>query len=297
MVLAARKYNRVVQVGMQGRSIAHKRRAIELLHAGAIGKVYLAKGLCYKRRLSIGRKPDGPVPEGVDYDLWLGPARWRPFNANRFHYNWHWFWETGNGDIGNQGPHQMDLARWGLGKAGAPRRVFSSGAKFLYNDDQETPNTQMAVFDYDDCQVVFEVRGLLTGGEGGISSEGGKFIGNLFFGSEGVMALDAGGFRIYLGDKRDLAQEGKLVEPKPDDPARHAANFLDAVRSRRWQDLAADVEQGHISAAMCHLANISYRLGRAVAFDPAEESFAADTQAEVLLSREYRQPFAVPGRI
>jgi predicted dehydrogenase len=297
MVQAARKYNRVVQVGMQGRSIEHKRRAIELLHAGAIGKVYLAKGLCYKRRLSIGKKPDGPVPPGVDYDLWLGPARQRAFNPNRFHYNWHWFWETGNGDIGNQGPHQMDLARLGLGKAGVPRHVFSSGGKFLYDDDQETPNTQMAIFDYEDCRIVFEVRGLLTGGEGGIASDGSNFIGNLFFGSEGVMALDIRGYRIYMGEKRELAQEGRSIEPKPDDPARHAANFLDAVRSRRWRDLAADVEEGHISAAMCHLANVSYRVGRPLSFDPAEESVLNDAEAQALLSRNYRRPYAVPDQV
>ena len=297
MIEAARRYHRVVQVGMQGRSITHKRRAIELLHEGAIGKVYLAKGLCFKRRLSIGKKPDGPVPPGVNYDLWLGPAPERRFNPNRFHYNWHWFWDTGNGDIGNQGPHQMDLARWGLGKKGLPRRVFSSGARFLYDDDQETPNTQLAIFDYEDCQVVFEVRGLLTGGEGDMTADGGNFIGNLFFGSLGFMALDARGFRIYLGEKRELAQEMKLVERQPDDPTPHVANFLSVVRSRRDQDLAADVEQGHISAAMCHMANISYRLGRNLAFDPAGESFPSDAAANALLSREYRSPYTVPAKV
>jgi predicted dehydrogenase len=162
MIEAARKYQRIVQVGMQSRDIAHKRRAIELLRQGAIGKLYMAKGLCYKRRRSIGRQPDGPVPPGVDYDLWLGPAPWRPFNPNRFHYNWHWFWDTGNGDIGNQGVHEMDIARWGLGKQTLPTVVHSTGGKFVYDDDQETPNTQIAEFDYGDCLLVFEVRGLLT---------------------------------------------------------------------------------------------------------------------------------------
>jgi predicted dehydrogenase len=294
IVEAARKYDRVVQAGMQGRSITHKRRAIDLLHQGAIGKVYLAKGLCFKRRLSIGKKADGPVPAGVDYDLWLGPAPRRNFNPNRFHYNWHWFWATGNGDIGNQGPHQMDLARWGLGKTELPRRVFSSGAKFVYDDDQETPNTQLAIFDYEDCQVVFEVRGLLTTGESSITFDGGNFIGNLFFGSKGVMALDARGFRIYLGEKRELAQEMKLVEPEPDDPAPHIANFLSVVRSRRKQDLAADVNEGQLSAAMCHMANISYRVGRNLVFDPVTGSFGGDAAANALLTREYRKPYVVP---
>lgn len=297
MVEAAHKYNRVMQVGMQGRSITHKRRAIELLHQGAIGKVYLAKGMCYKRRLSIGKKPDGPVPPGVNYDLWLGPAAWRPFNPNRFHYNWHWFWATGNGDIGNQGPHQMDLARWGLGLKGLPKKVYSSGAKYIYDDDQETPNTQMAVFDYDGCQIVFEVRGLLTRGEGDITFDGGNFIGNVFFGSRGVMALDARGFRIFEGEKRELVQDMKLVEPEPDHPAAHVANFLDAVKSRKRQDLAAAIEEGHISAAMCHMANISYRVGRGLTFDPAAEKFVNDSEANALVSREYRKPYTIPDKV
>jgi predicted dehydrogenase len=136
MVEAARKYSRVMQVGMQSRSIQHKRRAMDLLRQGVIGKIYMAKGICYKRRPSIGKKPDGPVPPGVNYDLWLGPAPMRPFNENRFHYNWHWFWDTGNGDIGNQGVHEMDIARWGLDKSTLPKVVHSSGWKFVYDDDQ-----------------------------------------------------------------------------------------------------------------------------------------------------------------
>ena len=214
-----------------------------------------------------------------------------------FTTNWHWFWSTGNGDIGNQGPHQMDLARWGLNQGGLPRRVFSNGSKFLYDDDQETPNTQLAIFDYDDCQVVFEVRGLLTGGESSIALDGGNFIGNLFFGSQGVMALDARGYQVYLGEKRELAQEMKLIESEPDDPAPHVANFLDTVRSRQARNLRANVEQGHISAAMCHMANISYRLGRNLKFDSAVERFVDDEPANRLLTREYRSPYQVPAKV
>lgn len=297
MVEAARKYNRIVQSGMQCRSIQHRRRAIERLHEGVIGKLYMAKGLCFKRRLSIGRKPDGPVPAGVDYDLWLGPAAFRPFNPNRFHYNWHWFWATGNGDIGNQGPHQMDLARWGLGNTTLPKRVVSTGAKFIHDDDQQTPNTQTAIFEYEDRHIVFEIRGLLTGGESSIAFDGGNYIGNLFFGSEGFMSLDAGGYQIYLGEKRELAESMKRVELSPDDPAPHVANFLDAVRSRRPDRLAAPIEEGHLSAALCHLANISYRTGRKLEFDTAAEHFSADTEANALLSRKYRPPFVVPARV
>ncbi len=297
MVEAARKHGRIVQVGMQSRSISHKQRAIELLRQGAIGKVYLAKGLCFKRRKSIGTGPDGPVPPGVDYNQWLGPAPWRPFNSVRFHYNWHWFWDTGNGDIGNQGVHEMDIARWGLGKKTLPKKVHASGGKFGYDDDQETPNTELAVLEYDDCQLVFEVRGLLTGGESSIHWDGSNFIGNLFFGTEGFMSLDVDACRIYLGEKRELAQEIKYQEPRQWDTAPHMANFLQAVRSRKPAELACDVEEGHLSAALCHMANISYRTGRKLTFDPAAENFGGDRDANQYVSRRYREPFVVPERV
>src|SRR5690349_1731348 len=214
MVEAARKYNRMVQAGMQSRTIAHKIQAIQLLRDGAIGKVYLAKGLCFKRRKSIGHSPDGPVPAGVDYNTWLGPAPMRPFNPNRFHYNWHWFWDTGNGDIGNQGVHEMDIARWGLGKTTLPKRVIATGGKFVYDDDQETPNTELATFEYDDVQIVFEVRGLLTNGEGGIDFDGGNYIGNIFYGSDGYMSIDNHRYQIFKGEDRKLVDEGKYTEPE-----------------------------------------------------------------------------------
>lgn len=295
MVEAARKYNRIVQVGMQSRCLKHKQRAVELLRQGAIGKVYMAKGLCFKRRKSIGHQPDGPVPPGVDYDLWLGPAPMRPFNPNRFHYNWHWFWDTGNGDIGNQGVHEMDIARWGLGKATLPRKVHSSGGKFVYDDDQETPNTQLATFEWDDCQLVFEVRGLLTGGESSVTYDGQNFIGNLFFGSEGFMAVDQAGFQIYLGEDRKLAQKMSYAEPRIWDTAPLVANFIQAVQSRKHTDLAADILEGHLSAALCHMANISYRTGRKLTFDPETETFVNDNEANAFVTRKYREPYVVPA--
>jgi predicted dehydrogenase len=297
MVEAARKYQRMVQVGMQARSLEHYRRAIGLLRQGAIGKVYLAKGLCFKRRKSIGKQPDGPAPPGVDYDRWLGPAPLRPFNPNRFHYNWHWFWDTGNGDIGNQGVCEMDIARWGLGKNVLPKKVHSSGGKFVYDDDQETPNTQLAVYEYDDCQLIFEVRGLLTGGESSIQYDGANYIGNLFFGSEGFLSLDCFGFQMYLGEKRELAQQMKHTEPSPWDTRPHVENFLKAIRSRDRRELTNDVEDGHWSAALSHLANISYRTGRKLLFNPASETFGLDAEANRYLSREYRRPFVVPARV
>jgi len=296
MVEAARKYKRMVQVGMQSRSIIHKRRAIELLRQGVIGDVYMARGICFKRRPAIGTAADGAPPLGADYDLWLGPASSRPFNEKRFHYNWHWFWDTGNGDIGNQGVHEMDIARWGLGKDHLPEIVHSTGGLFG-RDDQETPNTQLAEFHYGNCLLTFEVRGELTGGEGSIQFDGGNFIGNLFFGSQGWMSVDVGGYQIYRGDQRELVEQSGYQEPREWDTAPHIQNFLEAVHSRNHKDLNADVLEGHLSAALCHLANISYRTGRKLRFDAAVERFVNDPEADALLRPSYRPPFVVPEEV
>ena len=297
MVEAARKYNRVVQVGMQSRTTGHKQRVIQMLRDGAIGQVYMAKGLCFKRRKTIGHSPDGPVPPGVNYDLWLGPAPMRAFNPNRFHYNWHWFWDTGNGDIGNQGVHEMDIARWGLGKSGLPKRVVSTGGKFVYKDDQETPNTQIATFDYGDVQLMFEVRGLLTGGESSIEFDGSNYIGNIFFGSDGTLAVDSKGWQMYKGEKRELVDQGRYLEPQVWDTRPHMQNFQNAIRTRKHTDLTADIEEGHVSAALVHLANASYRTGRSLVVDPGKENFGTDREANALITRRYRAPYVVPEKV
>jgi predicted dehydrogenase len=296
MVAAARKYGRMVQVGSQSRSIAHKMEAIGLLRDGVIGKVYLAKGLCYKRRKSIGRKPDLVAPPaGVDWDRFLGPAPLRPFNENRFAYNWHWFWDTGNGDIGNQGVHEMDIARWGLGKTELPRSVYSFGGKFLYDDDQETPNTQTAIFDYGDVQLEFAVRGLLTAEEGKLPFRGGHTIGNLFFGSEGMMVVDLMGYQVYKGEEHTKTMDVPFKEARAWDTAPHMANFIAAVKSRNAADLHAGIEIGAGAAALCHFANISYRLGRKLHWDAAAARFAGDAEANRMLTRDYRRPYVVPA--
>ncbi len=298
MVDAARKYKRMVQVGMQAHSLDHYNQAIQLVRGGAIGKVYMAKGLCFKRRKSIGRQPDGPVPPGVDYDVWRGPAPMRPFNPNRFHYNWHWFWDTGNGDIGNQGIHEMDIARWGLNRPGLPTSAFSTGSKYIYDDDQETPNTQLAILRYPDTsQIVFEVRGLMTQGEGDMNLEGPNFIGVIFLGSEGTLTLDSEGFKMFLGDNRKLAKQMKYTEDKGWATSPHVANFLKAVRSRRHEDLTCDIEEGYRSVLLVHMANISYRTGRPLKFDAAAENFGTDREANSYVSRKYRAPFIVPEKV
>ena len=293
MVEAARKYKRIVQVGMQSRSVEHKVRAIELLREGVIGDIYLAKGLCFKRRKSIGSLPPSPIPSGVEYDTWLGPAQEIDFKENRFHYNWHWYWDFGNGDIGNQGVHEMDIARWGLGKDALPPVVYSSGGHFVYNDDQQTPNTQTAIFDYGDAQLVFEVRGIHTGGEAGMQ-HGANTIGNIFLGSKGYMTVDLDGFRTYLGEEHEPGPSMKFAEKGRWASGPHFANFLDAVRSRKPSDLHADIEVGHLSAALCHMANISYRTRERLEFDAKTERFTNSEAANKHLTRDYRSPFVVP---
>jgi predicted dehydrogenase len=290
MVEVARKTKRMVQVGSQSRSSPAFIKATQLLRDGGIGKVYMAKGLCFKRRKSIGKTPAEPVPAGVDWDKFLGPAPMRPFTKNRFAYNWHWFWDTGNGDLGNQGVHQMDICRWGMGEVGMPKSVVSTGGKYVYDDDQETPNTQLATFDYGDREIVFEVRGLLTGPEAGASLRGGNTVGNLFLGSEGWMWA-AGGFKVYKGESNELVMEEK--GGGGDSTVRHMENFIAACRSRDHKTLNAEIEIGATSAALCHIANISYRVGRKLNWDETRKSFTGDTEASRLITRDYRKPYVV----
>ncbi len=291
MIEVARRTQRMVQIGSQSRSTPHKIKAMQLLADGVIGKLYMAKGLCFKRRKSIGHTPDEPVPPGIDWDMFLGPAQWKPFSRNKYAYNWHWFWDTGNGDIGNQGVHEMDLARWGLGELGMPNWVFSSGGKYIYDDDQETPNTQFVTLDYGDMQIQFEVRGLLTGPEAGLPVTPRNVVGDIYFGSDGWMWVGHDGFRVYKGEKREKVMD----EPpsKEEGTVLHMENFLKACRTRNYKDLNADVEIGVISANLCHLANISYRVKRKLVLDERRRSFVNDWEANKLLTREYRKPYVV----
>lgn len=291
LVEVARRTRRMVQVGSQSRSTPHKIQAMQLLREGVIGKVYMAKGLCFKRRKSIGKTPVEPVPPGLDWDKFLGPAPMRPYTKNRFAYNWHWFWDTGNGDIANQGVHEMDLCRWGAGEVGMPRSVVSKGGKYIYDDDQETPNTQLAAFDYGDMEIVFEVRGLLTGPEAGLPVRPGNTVGNIFYGSDGWMWVGGDEFTVYKGESNEKAMEEKAHGE--DGSVLHMKNFLDACRSRNYNDLTADIEIGATSAALCHLANISYRVGRTLRWNEAARKFVNDPEADKLISREYRKPYVV----
>jgi hypothetical protein len=270
------------------------------LKDGIIGKVYMSKGLCFKRRKSIGKKPDAPVPPGLDWDMFLGPAPMRPFNELRFAYNWHWFWDTGNGDLGNQGVHQMDIARWGMGVANdhaGMKSVVSTGGKYAYDDDQETPNTQLATFDYGDREIVFEVRGVLTGGEGtlGAGPKATSAVGNLFYGVDGWMELDGSGYRVYKGENNEVVKNVK-AERGQDGTVRHMENFLAAVKSRNYKSLNAEIEIGGAAADLCHFANISYRAGKRLKWDETKHTFD-DVAANKMLTRDYRKPYVVPVKL
>lgn len=291
MIETARKHQRMVQVGSQSRSIPHKIRAMEMLKDGVIGKVYMAKGFCYKRRKSIGKTPTEAVPAGINWDLFLGPAPMRPFSANRYKYNWHWFWDTGNGDIGNQGVHEMDICRWGLNDAKWPKSAVCTGGKYVYDDDQETPNTQLASLDYGPMEIVFEVRGIMSPPDGGLPVKGGNTVGNLFLGGDGWMWVDGAGFQVYKGESNEKTVDEKSAPG--DSTKQHMENFLAACRSRNYKDLHAEIEIGAMSADLCHLANIAYRVGRKVNWSAERHRFVNDSEADKLLTRDYRKPYVV----
>jgi predicted dehydrogenase len=328
-VQAARKHHRMVQTGTQSRSNPGMREAMEFIHSGGIGDVKVSRGLCYKRRDSIGPKGNYEVPKEVDYDLWSGPARILPLTRKRFHYDWHWQWEYGNGDLGNQGIHQMDLCRWALGEDRLSDRVWSFGGRYGYEDAGETANTQIVVHDYGPRKLIFEVRGLETpeykGAKVGIIVEGTKgYVVMTTYASGTAFDLEGNAVKQFDGGSDD----------------RHYKNFTDAIRARDHKILNADIEEGHLSSALCHLGNISLRLGKSIAaadarsairdgggdavvedawirteehlvanqqekyqvqmglplqIDPVSESFLGTDPPNHWLTREYRAPYAIPS--
>ena len=296
IVAAAHKYNRIVQHGTQQRSSVG-RDAVRHMREGLLGDVYMARGLCFKQRDTIGRKPVEAPPPGVHYDLWLGPAPLHDFTANRFHYNWHWFWDYGNGDIGNQGVHQLDMARWGLGVT-YPTRVSAAGGHFMFDDDQETPNTLTATFEFQNAgvkkMIVFEVRHWLTNHEAGINEPApGATVGTVFYGSKGYLSVwdeDHSKYFSFLGKEQSPGPSGGQ-------PGNHWANFIDAVRAGQPSALNAPIDEGAISTTLVHLANISYRLGRSVNFDAAAYTCPGDAEATRMFRRTYRKPFEVPDKV
>jgi predicted dehydrogenase len=327
IVEAARKYNKICQTGTQSRSYKGFQEAIKFLQEGKLGKVKVARALCYNPRPSIGHTDDEAVPVGIDYNLWLGPAPERPFNKTRFFYNWHWFWDYGNGDLGNQGVHQIDILRWGLGRTDLPKKVLTVGGRFGVQDDGETPNSLVVAWEWaDGPQMIFELRGLETQPYKDVK------VGCVFHCADGLLTFNR-------AEATAFSKGGDVIQ-KFTGTGDHFQNFLDAVRNNKPGDLAADIEQGHISAAVCHLGNISYRLGGLYAMykvrpwvenedaadtfdrfkdhmtandvqpeqtqitmgktlnvDAKAERFIDDADANAMLTREYRKPFVVPDKV
>ena len=282
---AARKYNRIVQTGTQSRSSTGLHEAVEWVRAANLGKIILARGLCYKRRPSIGKVSAAqPIPASVDYDLWCGPAPKEELMRKRLHYDWHWVWHTGNGDLGNQGIHEMDKARWFLGEQALSPRIFSIGGRFGYVDDGQTPNTMIVYHAYEKAPLIFEVRGLPTKAgapDKDMDKLKGASVGNIVE-CEGGYVVIPNYTTAIVYDKSGT--ETKRFKGRPDDTG-HYANFIDAVRSRRHEDLNADISEGHLSSALCHTGNISYRLGLKKSSDEIREAIKGDHDATETFGR------------
>jgi len=318
MINAARKYNRIVQVGMNNRSSANVRDAIKFIHDGGIGEVFMARALCFKARDSYGWSKDSDPPGSLHYDMWLGPAPWRPYNEKKGHYNWHWYWDTGGGDTANTGPHQLDIARWGLNKNEHPVTVLATGGlyglkkdeskpedrtpgKRVYGDveaygrdktSQETPNTLTAAFKYNDGTLLeFECRGRYTNHEGSKGQE----VGNLFYGTEGWLEIYGDRWNAFREREREPfagSQEGRRGEG-----GNHYTNFLDAIRADNNRLLHCEMWEGHYSTTLPNLANIAFRVDRKLKFMGEHEQFADDPEADILLTRRYRKPYVVPEEV
>jgi predicted dehydrogenase len=277
LVRAAQKYGRVVQAGMQKRSDEGLIEAFRYIREGNLGKITLVRGLCYKRRTSIG-KVNGPqpIPKQIDYDLWTGPAALQTLRRESLHYDWHWVWNTGNGDLGNQGIHEVDLCRWVLDEPGFPRSVFAYGGRYGYADDGETPNTQVILYDYATAPMIFEVRGLpRSSGSEAMDDYRGTRIGIVIQCENGYFAGGDGGGWAYDNAGKKIKQfigTGGVKE--------HAANFIRAVRDRKPSDLNGAIEDGHISSALCHMGNISYQMGTEMDFQTAGKSIIDSSWAE-----------------
>lgn len=281
LVETAKKHKRCLQHGTQTRSGAGVREAMQFLHEGKLGKVRLAKAINHQMREAIGREPDGEPPAGVNYDMWLGPAPKRPFSKNRWHYNWHWHWDYGTGDLGNDGIHQVDVARWGL-NVDLPKAISASGGQLFYDDDHETPDTQVVTYEYDDCYLLYEMRlwtpYTLEGHENGV----------VFYSQDGKLEVGRGGCFVTMN-----GEETKQIGGGADLKA-HIKNYLDAIRNDAPETLNAGAEAAFMSAAMCHMGNIATRVGRRLHYDAAKHQFTGDDEANKLVTRDYRSGYELP---
>ncbi|HXG08993.1 MAG TPA: Gfo/Idh/MocA family oxidoreductase [Gemmataceae bacterium] len=283
MVQAARKYNRMVQLGTQARSAPDLFEAVKYVQSGALGKVIFGRAWETDRQSDIGRPPDSEPPPGVDYDMWLGPAPKRPFNIRRFHGSWRWFFDYGTGDLGNDGVHRMDYCRWVMGLNELPQAVSCAGGKFFFDDMQEWPDTMMVTYEYPGKVLVYEMR---------IWSRP-----RLFDLTEGAAVYGENGWLLISNDGwKAFDAKGKLVREMSgrNSLGLHIRNFLDAVRSRRRESLNQEIAQGHVSSVMCHAGNIAWRTGKKLRIDPKTETFD-DAEANKYLGREYRKGYELPS--
>jgi predicted dehydrogenase len=274
MIAAARKNKRVVQMGNQRRSSEEIAKAVSDLQSGKIGRVLLARGWINSIRPSIGHGKPAAVPAHLDYSLWQGPAPERPYVDNLIHYQWHWFWNWGTGELGNNGIHALDLCRWGLG-VDYPRQVVCSGGKFHFDDDQETPDTQLATYSFGDKAITWEHR---TWSKRGFEDDS---FGAAFYGEAGTMVIGSKQIIVYDTNGKQIDKTSCSFPTEP-----HAANFLAGIRS--GEKLNSEIEEGVKSTALCHLGNIAYRSGRTVNFDPATRQIIGDAEQTALWGREYR---------
>ncbi|MEO8026267.1 MAG: Gfo/Idh/MocA family oxidoreductase [Bryobacteraceae bacterium] len=287
LVAAARKYRRIVQHGTQSRSIEAVNEAIGMVHAGRIGNVLMAKAWDVQKRADIGHKADAAVPAGVDYDTWVGPAEWMPFNPNRYHYNWHWNWNFGTGDMGNDGAHQVDQARWALG-VDFPTEVTGFGRKLFFDDDQVTPDTMVINFNYPGKVLMFEMRIWNPYGMDGVDN------GMAVYGSDGMMQI--GRWAGETASWKLFDKSGKVVQTGAKDTTRggesHVRNFVECVRSRKAPN--AEIEVGYTTTVHLHLGNIAARLGRNLKFDAKTQTIPGDAEATAMLGRKYRDHWGTP---
>ncbi|HEV3021671.1 MAG TPA: Gfo/Idh/MocA family oxidoreductase [Pirellulales bacterium] len=274
MVAAARTNQRVVQLGTQRRSSAGVIEAVGRLRAGEIGRVLFARGWINSQRPSIGHGKPAPVPSHLNYELWQGPAPERPYVDNLIHYHWHWFWHWGTGELGNNGIHALDVCRWGLG-VDYPEHVVCGGGRYHFDDDQETPDTQLATFHFGDKAITWEHR---TWSKRGFEGEG---FGEVFYGEKGSLVIGAKGYKMFDAEGELLAEGGAGYSD-----ADHIGDFLACIKSGGRPK--ADIEEGVKSTTLCHLGNIAYRTGRTVKFDPATQTIVGDDEAAGLWSRAYR---------
>jgi predicted dehydrogenase len=290
MIDAAERYNRIVQAGTQRRSGAVLGKAVQFVREGGLGTIFSGKTVIYRLRDPIGVAADSPVPSGVNYDLWLGPAPSRPFNENHFHYHWHWFWEYGTSDLGNTAVHSLDAVRWLLGKEEHPRSVYSMGGLHEAGapTDQVTPNTQSASYQYaDGTEIHCDLHNWFSGPP--------EAQGIYIFGAKGWMKVGDDKAQVYFGRKNEPGPTLTVEETRNEGQA-HFENFIECVRSRKPETLRAPLAEGHFSTTLCHLGNISYRVGRSLKFEGAAERFVGDEEADRLLTRTYRAPYVLPDK-